>query len=263
MLEPTSTPPANVVTRTTLVDYLDRLLEAHDGSDFCPNGLQVAGTKTISRLVTGVSACHDLFVRARELDAHAVLVHHGILWEGASLRLTGVHGRRVSELIHSDLNLLAYHLPLDRHAELGNNALAGRALGLEDLRPFGDHDGLPIGFQGAFPSPITPSELKRRCAELYGQEPLAFLEGPDPLRSVGIISGGAQRSLYEAIDAGLDAFITGEVSEWVMNVCREAGIHFLAAGHYATERLGIQALGEHVADRFGIDVQFVDIPNPV
>jgi len=254
---------ANTVRRAELVAYLDRLLDAHTGSDYCPNGLQVEGGERISSLVTGVSACHDLFVRAREIGAQAILVHHGILWRGASLRLTGIHGRRLAELIHGDLSLLAYHLPLDRHAKFGNNALACRAFGLDHLRPFGEHEGLAVGFQGTFPTPIGVDELQRRCQEVYGQEPLAFLEGPDPLGSVGIVSGAAESSLYEAIDAGLDAFITGEASEWVMNVCREAGIHFLAAGHYATERLGIQALGDHVADHFGIDVQFIDIPNPV
>jgi len=257
------TTSASVIPRADLVDYLDRLLDARKGTDYGPNGLQVEGGETISCLVTAVSACRELFIRARALGAQAILVHHGILWRGASPRLTGIHGRRVAELIRGDLNLLAYHLPLDRHGEFGNNALACRALGLGHLEPFAEHDGLPIGFSGVFPTPIAAGELSRRCREIYGQEPLTFLEGPDSITSVGIVSGAAESSLYEAIDGGLDAFITGEVSEWVMNVCREARIHFLAAGHYATERLGIQALGEHVADHFGIDVQFVDIPNPV
>ncbi len=122
---------------------------------------------------------------------------------------------------------------------------------------------MPIGFKGRFPFPVAAAELAERCRKVFGQEPLAFLEGPDPVASVGMISGGAQRELYAAIADGLDAYITGEVSEWVMNVAREAKIHYLAAGHYATERLGIRALGEHLQARFGIEAEFIDIPNPV
>jgi len=251
------------VDRRTLVDYLDQLLDAGNGRDYGPNGLQVEGKETIRKIVTGVSACHELFVRAREAGADAVLVHHGIFWEGMPRVLTGLQHRRVAELIRGDINLIAYHLPLDRHPELGNNALAARAFGLADLEPFGVHEGLPIGFRGRFAEPIPAAELAARCRRVYGQEPLAFLTGPDPVSTLGIISGGAQRELYCAIDGGLDAYITGEASEWVMNVAREAKIHYLAAGHYATERLGIRALGEHLRDRFGIAAEFIDVPNPV
>jgi dinuclear metal center YbgI/SA1388 family protein len=246
-----------------LIAYLDQYLDASRGRDYGPNGLQVEGKEEVRKVVTGVSACHELFVRAREAGADAVLVHHGLFWEGMPRTLTGFQYRRVAELIRGEISLIAYHLPLDRHPELGNNALAGRAFGLADLEPFGLHEGLPIGFKGRFPEPIAASELVFRCRRIYGQEPLAFLTGPDPVKSLGIISGGAQRELYDAIADGLDAYITGEVSEWVMNVSREAGIHYLAAGHYATERLGIRALGEHLAERFGIEAEFIDVPNPV
>ena len=251
------------VDRRTLVAYLDQLLDAGNGRDYGPNGLQVEGKETIRKIVTGVSACHELFVRAREAGADAVLVHHGIFWEGMPRVLTGFQHRRVAELIRGDMNLIAYHLPLDRHPELGNNALAGRELGLADLELFGIHEGLPIGFKGRFPKPVPAAEMVARCRRVYAQEPFAFLEGPDPVRTLGIISGGAQKELYEAIDENLDAYITGEVSEWVMNVARETKIHYLAAGHYATERLGIRALGEHAAEKFGIEAEFIDVPNPV
>jgi dinuclear metal center YbgI/SA1388 family protein len=249
------------VDRQALVAYLDQLLDAGNGHDYGPNGLQVEGKETIGKIVTGVSACHELFVRAREAGADAVLVHHGIFWEGMPRVLTGLQHRRVAELIRGEMSLIAYHLPLDRHPELGNNALAARAFGLTELTPFGVHEGLPIGFQGRFAEPIPAADLAARCRQVYGQEPLAFLTGPDPVRTLGIISGGAQRELFCAIDDGLDAYITGEVSEWVMNVAREASIHYLAAGHYATERLGIRALGEHLRDRFGIAAEFIDVPN--
>jgi dinuclear metal center YbgI/SA1388 family protein len=249
--------------RNELVAYLDQYLDAGRGRDYGPNGLQVEGRERIGKVVTGVSACQELFVRAREAGADAVLVHHGIFWEGMPRVLTGFQYRRVAELVRGEMSLLAYHLPLDRHPELGNNAIAGRELGLADLEPFGLHEGLPIGFKGRFPQSIPAAELVERSRRVFAQEPLAFLEGPDPVRTLGIISGGAQRDLYTAIHDGLDAYITGEVSEWVMNVAREARVHYLAAGHYATERLGIRALGEHLRDRFGIEVEFIDVPNPV
>jgi dinuclear metal center YbgI/SA1388 family protein len=249
------------IRRDALVSYLDEYLDSR-GRDYGPNGLQVEGREEIRKVVTGVSACRELFVRAREAGADAVLVHHGLFWEGMPRTLTGFQYRRVAELIRGEMSLIAYHLPLDRHLEVGNNALAGRQLGLTGLEPFGLHEGLPIGFKGRFPSPIPAAELVERCRRVYGQEPLAFLSGPDPVRSLGIISGGAQRELYDAIADGLDAYITGEVSEWVMNVARETGIHYLAAGHYATERLGVRALGEHLAERFGIEAEFIDVPNP-
>ncbi len=251
------------VARDDLVAYLDELLEAGRGSDFCPNGLQVEGRATIRRVVTGVSGCHELFAQARQRRADAVLVHHGIFWKGDPQRLTGVRYARVRELVAGELNLIAYHLPLDRHPELGNNALAARAFGLVDLEPFAYHAGEPTGFRGRFASPVPADELVARCAEIYHQEPMAFRCGPDPVTSLAIVSGGAQRSFYTAVEAGLDAFITGEVSEWVMNWAREAGVHYLAAGHYATERLGVRALGEHLAQRFGLEVGFIDIDNPV
>jgi dinuclear metal center YbgI/SA1388 family protein len=250
------------ISRDALVSHLDEYLDSR-GRDYGPNGLQVEGREEIRKVVTGVSACRELFVRAREAGADAVLVHHGLFWEGMPRTLTGFQYRRVAELIQGEMSLIAYHLPLDRHAEVGNNALAGRRFELAGLEPFGLHEGLPIGFKGRFPSPIPAAELVERCRQVYSQEPLAFLSGPDPVRSLGIISGGAQRELYDAIADGLDAYITGEVSEWVMNVARETETHYLAAGHYATERLGVRALGEHLAERFGIEAEFIDVPNPV
>ncbi len=251
------------VDRDRLVLYLRDLLRSDEGKDFGPNGLQVEGRPRIRRLITGVSACLELFERARRAGVDAVLVHHGIFWSGSPRQLTGMQYRRVRELVAGELNLLAYHLPLDRHGELGNNVLAARAFGLEGLEPFASYHGSDIGFKGRFEPPIPAAELAGRCAEVFGQEPLTFLHGPDPVASLGIVSGGAQREFHQAIAEGLDAYLTGEVSEWVMNVAREEGVHYLAAGHYATERLGVRALGEHLAERFGLEVEFVDVPNPV
>lgn len=253
---------ANPVSRDLLVSYLDQYLDAATGRDYGPNGLQVEGREEVRKIVTGVSACQELFVRAREAGADAVLVHHGLFWEGSPRTLTGFRYRRVAELIRGEINLLAYHLPLDRHLEVGNNAVAARALGLEEIVPFGLHEGLPLGVSGRFPAPIPAAELVARCERLYGQQPLSYLAGRDAVSTVGIISGGGQGEFYSAIDAGLDAYVTGEVTEWIMNVARETGTHYLAAGHYATERLGVKALGEHLAARFGIEVEFIDVPNP-
>lgn len=250
------------VATAELAAWLDAYLDTAAVEDYGPNGLQVEGPEMVRRLVTGVSACHELFARARQLAADAVLVHHGLFWRGSPYPLVGVQYRRIAELVHGGIALLAYHLPLDRHAEVGNNALAARALGLTELRPFARHGGVEIGWQGTLPAPLLPHELAARCRELYGQEPLV-LGGKRPLRKVGIVSGGAQRELLQAIEAGLDAFVTGEASEWVTNVARESGVCYLAAGHYATERLGVRALGEQLAARFGLTVEFVDVPNPV
>lgn len=249
--------------RQELVAYLDQLLEVHLGGDACPNGLQVEGSATIHHLVTAVSACREVFERARAAGAQGVLVHHGVFWRGDPPQLTGFRKRRIAELFAGDLNLIAYHLPLDRHAELGNNILAARQLGLRAIETFGEFEGAWIGYRGELPDPLEASGLAERCERVFGQRPQVFGDRSAPIESVGIISGAAQREVFTAIDLGLDAFVTGEASEWVMNVAREAGIAYFAAGHYATERLGIRALGEHVAEHFGIAVDFVDVPNPI
>lgn len=246
-----------------LVAHCDGLLDIHATRDFGPNGLQVEGRRTVRKVVTGVSSCLELFERARELNADAVLVHHGLFWDGMPRQITGVLYRRVAALIESGMHLVAYHLPLDRHAELGNNILAAKGLGLYSIEPFAKYEGAPIGFRGRYPEPIAVAELVARAEKLFGQAPLAFLGGAADVSTVGIVSGGAQSEVHQAIATGLDAYITGEASEWVMNIAREAKIHYLAAGHYATERLGIRALGDHLAQRFGLEHEFVDVPNPV
>lgn len=252
-----------VVARERLVAYLDEYLAAQSGGDYGPNGLQVEGRDDVALLVTGVSACRTLFERAAELEADAILVHHGLFWDGDDRVLTGLRYRRVAALIRSDVNLLAYHLPLDRHPIVGNNAVAVQRFGITDPRPFGEHDGLAVGFGGALPHPMQPEAFAHRCLEVFGQEPLAFPHGPDPIRSAAFVSGAAQSLFLAAIAEEYDAYVTGEASEWVMNVARESATHYFAAGHYATERLGVQALGVHLAEHFDLEVEFVDVPNPV
>lgn len=256
-------PQGPSVDRSALVTYLARYLEIDQVTDYGPNGLQVEGKDRVSKLVTGVSASEALFSRAARAGADAILVHHGLFWEGTPRTLTGIQYRRVAALVHSGMSLLAYHLPLDRHREVGNNWLAAHAFGMVGLESFGSHEGLVLGARGRFSPPLPAVELPTRCRQVYGQEPLVFAHGPDAVETLGIVSGGAAKLLHQAIDDGLDAFLTGEASEWVMNVAREAGVHFVAAGHHATERLGVRALGEHLQQHFGIDVEFIDIPNPV
>ncbi len=250
------------MSRRRLLEALDGLLEPERSDDACPNGLQVEGRDAIASVVTGVSACAELFERAVDLGADAVLVHHGLFWRGDERTVTGVQRRRLGILIEHDVNLIAYHLPLDRHPVVGNNALAARAFGIEAAEPFPRSARDPIGIAGEL-GPISPDAFERRCGEVFGQPPLAFAHGPDPIRSAAFVSGAAERMLHDAIAEGHDAFVTGEVSEWVPNLAREAGVHFFAAGHHATERLGIAELGRWLAAELGIDETFVDVANPV
>ncbi len=247
-----------------LASYLDDYLASKGAEDFGPNGLQVDGRSEVQKVVTGVSACHELFKEAIARGADTVLVHHGLIWGRRPQPITGFHHRRLAALIRNDVSLLAYHLPLDRHPEVGNNAVAMRSFGVhENLMPFAEFGGATVGFHGPLPQPLEVEAFLDRCEEIFQQRPLLVGSGPPEIKTVGIVSGGGEDVLHEAIELGLDAYITGEIKEWVQNVAREAGIHYLAAGHYATERLGILALGAHLADRFEIEVEFVDVPNPI
>jgi dinuclear metal center YbgI/SA1388 family protein len=247
-----------------LLGYLDELLSPAAFNDYGPNGLQVPGRDEIQTVVTGVSASAELFRRAAEHGAGLVLVHHGIFWNGASLALSPAAKRRLQLLFEHDIALAAYHLPLDAHPEVGNNALLAAGLGCTSQEPFALHKGRAIGVAGRFQGDgIAPGELVSRARELTGRDPLAFLAGPERVRTIGIVSGGGSSHLGDAIAAGHDAFLTGEPVERVMIEAQEERIHFIAAGHYATETFGVRRLGELLAERFGIRHVFVDIPNPI
>jgi dinuclear metal center YbgI/SA1388 family protein len=247
-----------------IIGYLDDLLEPDAYDDYGPNGLQVPGPDEIQTVVTGVSANAELFTRASEEGADLVLVHHGLFWAGPPRALDRPSKRRLQLLFDADLALAAYHLPLDGHLEVGNNALLATALGAGELEPFAAHKGATIGVRARFGADgIAPDELVARVREATDRDPLAFTDGPDPVRTIGIVSGAGADHLDEAIAAGLDAFVTGEPSERSMARAGEAGIHFLAAGHYATETFGVRALGELLASRFGVRHVFVDVPNPI
>lgn len=252
-----------MASRTEIVRYLDAYLDVPRTPDYGPQGLQVEGKEEVRRVATAVSASLALFERAIAWGADLILVHHGLFWENTPRVVTGPLGRRLALLLAHEVNLAAYHLCLDRHPEIGNNVLALRGLGCEALEPFGEHRGVTIGYRGTLPGGLPLAELTARVREFFGREPLVFPYGPDPVHTLGVITGGAQRELTQAIAAGLDAYLTGEASEWVMHAAEEARITYFAAGHYATETTGIRALGDHVAQRFGVEARFFDLPNPV
>ena len=244
--------------------YLDDLLAPSSFQDYGPNGLQVPGPSRVQTVVSGVSASVELFERAAQLGADLVLVHHGLFWSGAPLALTASAKRRLQLLFDNDIALAAYHLPLDGHLEVGNNALIAEGLGCAAREPFAMHRGASIGVAARFDGDgISAAELVERTARLTGREPLAFLAGPERVRAIGIVSGAGSDHLGDAVAAGLDAFLTGEPAERVMTHAQEEEIHFIAAGHYATETFGVRRLGELLAQQFGISHQFVEIPNPI
>ncbi len=248
--------------RDELVQYLNDLLHINEFSDLGPNGLQVEGRSEIRRVVTGVSACVELFERAIALKADAIIVHHGIIWEFERPVFRGGYKKRVKLLLEHNINLLAYHLPLDAHEQFGNNIRIAKILGLQEVEPFGEYKGKQIGFKGRL-AKIPEAEFLQRIKEKINTQALIFPFGPKKISTVGIISGGAQKDVKQAVAEGLDAFITGEASEHILHYAKEEGIHFIAAGHHATERFGVLALGDHLREMSGLEVHFVDIPNPV
>jgi dinuclear metal center YbgI/SA1388 family protein len=256
--------PISVTRLTSIITALDELLSPGDFQDLGPNGLQVPGPSEIDRLVTGVSAQRALIERAVAEGAQLVLVHHGLFWDFLPTGLTPVLAERLRPLFKHDVGLAGYHLPLDAHPEVGNNAILAERLGCERHEPFGTYRGVPIGRAGTFPGDGIPAaDLFARVREITARVPTVFDGGPERVRRIGIVSGSGADMLPEAAALGLDAFLTGEPREHVMADAREAGIHFIAAGHYATETFGVRALGDLLADRFGVDHVFVDLSNPV
>lgn len=250
--------------RNEILSFCGELLDIDRFDDHGPNGLQVPGGASVGLVASGVSANRELLERAVGAGAEMVVVHHGLFWESQPRALSPAMAARLRVLLDAEASLAAYHLPLDAHPEIGNNALLRDGLGLEpDPTPFGKHHGRAIGVIGRSQAELAIEELVARVAALLGREPLVFASGPPRIRKVGIVSGGAARSLTEAAALGLDAFLTGEPSEQAMADAGEAGIHFIAAGHHATERLGVRRLGELVAERFEVRHEFIDVPNPV
>ncbi len=253
------------VPTVDLIAFCDELLEASAYADYGPNGLQVPGPATISTVVTGVSAHAALFEAAAESGADLVLVHHGLFWGSGPAGLDRVTATRLKLLFAHGLALAQYHLPLDGHPQLGNNALLADALGARATVPGFEHEGQPLGVVADIDRDgLSPDELARRITRATGgRVPLHLPGGPDLIRRVGIVSGAAADDLEHAADLGCDAFITGEVAERTTALARELSIHCFGAGHHATETFGVRALGDRLAAEFSIDHVWIDIPNPV
>lgn len=249
--------------RDEIISFCDELLAASDYDDYGPNGLQVPGAADVGMVVTGVSAQLELLERARELGAELVIAHHGLFWEFHPRALSEQMAARLRLALGSELNVAGYHLPLDGHPEIGNNALLCAQLGLEVSGRFATARGREIGIVADAPEPLAVAELTSRIEALLHREPLLLGAGPEPVRRVGIVSGAGASFVGEAVRLGLDALITGEPAEHVTADAREGGLHFYAAGHHATETLGVRRLGELVADRFAIEHEFIEVPNPV
>lgn len=251
------------VSRQDLLAALEQLLSPQLFNDYCPNGLQVEGRAVIRRLVTGVTASQALLDAAVEAGADAVLVHHGWFWKSEDARVTGIKKRRLATVLAHDLNLLAYHLPLDAHPELGNNVQLAQRLGLVVTGPLAPQDRRVVGNTGELTVPETAGRFAARVRGVLGREVLHIGNPEAPVRTVGWCTGAAQGYIEQAVTAGVDLYLTGEVSEQTVHVARETGIQFLACGHHATERYGVQAVGDWAAARFGIEHRHIDIPNPV
>jgi dinuclear metal center YbgI/SA1388 family protein len=247
-----------VARRDDIVRFADELLEVHRFPEYGPAGLQVVGADEVGRIACGVSCSLELFERAAAAGAQLLLVHHGLFWRNEPLLVDRRQRRRLEALFRADLSLVAYHLALDAHPEVGNNAQLAAALGVERETEFG-----AVGLGGRLREPTGVEELAARVAGVVEREPLVFAEGPDVVERVAITSGGAGHDLVAAAHAGYDLFLTGEPEEPSLQTARELGIHFVAAGHHATERLGVQALARRLAERFDLRWEFLDVANPV
>ncbi|MDG2045999.1 MAG: Nif3-like dinuclear metal center hexameric protein [Halioglobus sp.] len=253
------------VALTELGMYLDQCLRTDQFQDYCPNGLQVEGRPQIAKLATGVTACQSFLNAAIDWGADAVLVHHGYFWRGEAPQVVGIKRRRLATLLINDVSLLAYHLPLDAHPQLGNNARFGCLIGIDvqlqkPLQP-NVPDGL--GNIGSLPEPVSAAEFVVKLERITGRRALHVGESEALVRRIAWCTGAAQDYINAAVKAGADLFVTGEASEQTVHVAREEGVHFVSAGHHATERYGVQALGEHLAEQFSLEHRFIDIDNPV
>jgi dinuclear metal center YbgI/SA1388 family protein len=244
--------------RDAIVSYANELLEVERWPEYGTPGLQVVGSPEVARVVCGVSCSLELFERAADAGAQLVLVHHGLFWRNEPLVVDRRLRGRLEALFRGDMSLLAYHLALDAHPELGNNARLAAEIGIEREGDFG-----AVGLGGRLSEPVGIEAFTTRVAHVVEREPLVFAHGPERIERVAVSTGAAGHDLIEAAHEGYDLFLTGEPEEPALHSARELGIHFVAAGHDATERLGVKALAEHLAARFGLEWEFVEIPNPV
>ena len=245
-----------------LLSYSNNILEIERFKDYCPNGLQVEGKPEVKKIVSGVTASQALIDAAIKARADVLLVHHGYFWQGEDARIIGIKYKRVCSLIESGINLLAYHLPLDAHPLYGNNAKLAEILDLEIAGNFPSENNA-VGMYGTLKTPLSALDFNQKIAKALDRSPIHIGENSEQIHTLAWCSGAAQSYIEAAAELGVDAYISGEISEQTVHVARESGIHFYAAGHHATERYGVQALGEHLASHFDLKHQFIDIPNPI
>lgn len=244
--------------RDEILDFAHAYLDVDAYPDYGPMGMQVPGSREVSKIVCAVSSSLELFERAAAAGADLILVHHGLFWDSDPRGLDETLRRRLKVLFDADMTLAAYHLALDAHPEVGNNALLARGLGINPERRFAD-----LGFGGRLTEPAGIDAFASRVREVLGAEPLVFASGPATIGSAAVVTGGAGKLLPNAAREGYDLFLTGEAEEWTQQAAKELGIHYIAGGHYATETIGIKALAAKLAERFGFEWEFVDLPNPV
>lgn len=252
------------VKRRDLENFLNQLLLADQYEDYGPNGLQIEGLEEIKNIAYAVSATRDSVQKAIDQNASALIVHHGVFWKFHGVRtLTGPFAQRVQPLVKNDINLFGYHLPLDGHIQYGNAACLAQKLELCELSPFGERKGMPLGVQGRFKTPQNPKQLKEKMAQILDHNVLhSWPESPERIESLGIITGGANSEWASAQKCGLDAYLTGEMSEHDWHESQEAGVHMFAGGHNATEQFGVQALKDVIEKEFGVPGFYIPSENP-
>ncbi|HEY5603031.1 MAG TPA: Nif3-like dinuclear metal center hexameric protein [Gammaproteobacteria bacterium] len=246
-----------------LVDYTNTLLDIQRFRDYCPNGLQVQGKNEVQTIISGVTASQAFLDAAIAMGADALLVHHGYFWNGEDPCIVGMKRRRLARLLSAEVSLLAYHLPLDAHADYGNNAQLAKRLQFRIAGTFGRAPGDELGLHGSLATPLSPHAFTQHLKANLGRAPLHIPGAAHEVRTVAWCTGAAQNYIEQAVKLGVDAYVSGEISEPTVHIARESGIHYFAAGHHATERYGVQALGAHLAQHFDIEHRFIDIDNPV
>lgn len=252
-----------MIQRDELTAFLDDYLACASFNDYAPNGMQVEGKPEIHRICTAVTASQDMITQANQLKADALLVHHGYFWRGEDPVLTGMKRQRVGSIMRHDLNLLAYHLPLDCHQDIGNNACIGRLLAVQDITRHMAGKTSNLLWSGQLESSVSPAALNDQLSHLFQRKPLHVAGHTKKIKRIAWCSGGAQDFIVDAHRLGVDAYLSGEISERTYYQAQELGIHYYACGHHATERFGVQALGELLSERFGLIHQFLDTDNPV
>jgi dinuclear metal center YbgI/SA1388 family protein len=247
-----------VADRDEILAFAQDLLDLDSYPDYGPMGMQVEGAAEVTRIACGVSASLELFELAAQAGAELLLVHHGLIWDGDPRVIAGRLRRRLQALFDANMTLAAYHLALDAHPEVGNNALLARELGIEPEQRFAE-----IGWGGPLTEPTGVDDFTERVRAAVNAEPLVFAHGPERIERAAIVTGGAAKYIGDAAQEGYDLFLTGEAAEPTLHATREVGIHFVAGGHYATERIGVQALARTLAGRFQLEWEFIELPNPV